>query len=66
MSVVAGDVPPYAVVAGNPARVVRYRFDEVTIATLLETAWWTWPADRITRNLDAIRGADPEALRQAP
>ena len=65
MSVVASDVPPYAVVAGNPARVVRYRFDEVTIATLLETTWWTWPADRIARNLDAIRGADPEALRRA-
>lgn len=64
-SVVASDVPPYAVVAGNPARVVRYRFDDAMIATLLETAWWTWPAKRIARNLNAIRGKDPDALKTA-
>ena len=61
-AVVASDVPPYAVVVGNPARVVKLRFDEATIERLLEIAWWDWPAETISRNLDAIRGADIEAL----
>jgi len=42
-AVVSRDVPPYAVVAGNPARVVRHRFDPETVAALLETAWWDRP-----------------------
>lgn len=46
-AVVTRDVPPYAVVAGNPARVVRWRFDEETIRLLLDTAWWSWPPDEI-------------------
>lgn len=39
-AVVTKDVAPYAIVAGVPARVIRKRFDEVTIARLLETCWW--------------------------
>ena len=39
-SVVTKDVPPYAIVAGNPAKILRYRFDEKTIAELLEIKWW--------------------------
>lgn len=42
-AVVSRDVPPYAVVAGNPARVVRHRFDPETVAALVETAWWDLP-----------------------
>ena len=42
-SVVSGDVPPYAVAAGNPARHVRYRFPEPLITALLEAAWWDLP-----------------------
>lgn len=64
-SVVTKDVPPYAIVAGNPARVVRMRFDESTVAALLRIGWWNWSAAKITRNLDAIRGADLAAL-EAP
>jgi virginiamycin A acetyltransferase len=61
-AVVASPVPPYAVVAGNPARIVRYRFCEDTIETLLDIAWWHWTPDKIARNLDAIRGADLDRL----
>lgn len=61
-AVVAKDVPPYAIVAGNPAELVRTRFDEETVRRLLAVAWWNWPADKITRNLDAIRGADLDRL----
>lgn len=64
-AVVSGDVPPFAVVAGNPARVVRTRFDATTVAALLEIAWWDWPPDRIGAHLDAIRGSDLAALRRA-
>ena len=64
-STVVSDVPPYAVVGGNPARVIRMRFDEQTVARLLAVAWWHWDRERITRNLDAIRGADIEMLERA-
>lgn len=64
-AVVTRDVAPYAVVAGNPACEVRRRFDDRTIAALLDIAWWDWPADRISRHLNAIRGCDLDALRTA-
>ena len=62
---VSRDVPPYAVVAGNPAKVVKMRFDAATVRRLLAIAWWDWPADKITRNLDAIRGSDIARLEAA-
>ncbi|WP_420101801.1 CatB-related O-acetyltransferase [Bosea sp. (in: a-proteobacteria)] len=46
-AVVTKDVPPYAVVAGNPARIVKMRFDEATVAALLATGWWNLPRQRI-------------------
>jgi virginiamycin A acetyltransferase len=64
-SVVARDVAPYAVVAGNPARELRRRFDDATIAALLDIAWWDWPAERIERAIPAILGTDLAALRAA-
>ena len=42
-AVVAKDVPPYAIVVGNPARVVRYRFSDEVIEALLRIRWWEWP-----------------------
>lgn len=64
-SVVTGDVPAYSVVGGNPAKVIRYRFDEDTIKELLAISWWDWSAERITANLEAIVGCDLIALRDA-
>lgn len=64
-AVVSRDVPPYTVVAGNPARPVRQRFDETTVSRLLAVSWWDWSVDKISRNLDAIRGADIESLEAA-
>lgn len=49
-SVVASDVPPYAVVIGNPATVKRYRFSQAQIDKLLEIKWWDWPDERIKEN----------------
>lgn len=46
-SVVTRDVAPYSIVAGNPARHIRFRFAEADIATLEGLAWWDWPIDKI-------------------
>jgi chloramphenicol O-acetyltransferase type B len=46
-AVVARDVPPYAIVAGNPARIVRWRFSEDVRRELLATQWWTWPEEEV-------------------
>ena len=64
-SVVVSDIPAYAIAGGNPARAIRMRFDEATIARLLDIAWWNWPPGKITSAIDAIRGADIDALQQA-
>ncbi len=64
-SVVSADVPPYAIVAGNPARVVRTRFSEADIARLLAIAWWDWDAARITEHLSAISDGDVDRLEAA-
>jgi len=64
-SVVTHDVPAYAIFAGNPAKVVKMRFDDFTVKRLLATAWWHWPVDKISRNVNAIRGADLAALEAA-
>jgi serine acetyltransferase len=63
--VVTKDVEPYAVVGGNPARLIRHRFDEEARRALLEIAWWDWDAEKITRNVRAICSSDLEALRHA-
>ena len=47
-SVVTKDVPPYAIVAGVPAKVLRYRFDDETIQKLLESKWWEWSDEQIS------------------
>lgn len=62
-SVVTKDVPPYAIVGGNPAKIIRYRFDEKTIESLLDIKWWNWPIERINENIAIIVGGDIEALK---
>ncbi|PWS37943.1 acetyltransferase [Falsiroseomonas bella] len=59
-AVVTQDVPDYAVVAGNPARVVRRRFTEDEAARLVALAWWDWPLERIAAAIPAlVRGGVP-------
>jgi len=64
-AVVGGTVPDYAVVAGNPARVLRMRFDAETVTRLLGIAWWDWPIERIVAAEAAICGGDVAALEAA-
>lgn len=64
-SVVVSNVAPYTVVGGNPARLIKSRFDDDTIAKLEKIAWWDWPVEKITANLELIVGSDVDALCQA-
>ncbi len=57
-AVVTRDVPPYAIVAGNPARVVRERFDAATVEALLESRWWDLPRTEIVRLLPLLMSGD--------
>lgn len=61
-AVVSGHVPDYAIVAGNPARVVRMRFPDDVIARLLALKWWTWTIDHIAAHEAEICGGDVDAL----
>jgi virginiamycin A acetyltransferase len=61
-AVVAADVPDYAVVAGNPARVVRRRYGEAEAARLLALAWWDWPVARIAKAIPLLVKGSVAAL----
>ena len=62
-SVVVKDVEPYTIVGGNPAKVIKKRFDDETIAALLDLQWWHWDIEKISRNLDKITGIDLDLLK---
>ncbi len=53
-AVVTKDVPPYTIVGGNPACVLKKRFEDDDIEKLLEIAWWNWSIEEITKHLPAI------------
>jgi acetyltransferase-like isoleucine patch superfamily enzyme len=53
-AVVSRDVPAYAIVVGNPAKVIRYRFKPETVERLLELAWWDWEPAKIAANLELL------------
>jgi acetyltransferase-like isoleucine patch superfamily enzyme len=61
-AVVSRDVEPYAIVAGNPARAVRKRFDEETILALLQIRWWDWPVHRIQDSVRELATSDLSAI----
>lgn len=53
-AVVRGQIPPYAIVMGNPAIIVRYRFDEQIINQLLALKWWDWPIEKIKSEVSVL------------
>jgi acetyltransferase-like isoleucine patch superfamily enzyme len=61
-AVVVGDVPPYAIVIGNPSRILRYRFNEEQIEALLKIKWWDWGIDKIQENAHLLTDTNIEGF----
>ncbi|MCP0913764.1 CatB-related O-acetyltransferase [Legionella sp. 27cVA30] len=61
-AVVTKDVAPYEIVGGNPAQVIRKRFDDETIDFLLQLQWWDWPIEKIRQHVLAIMDGNKNAL----
>ncbi|MGN7762389.1 Vat family streptogramin A O-acetyltransferase [Paenibacillus sp. 22594] len=55
---VTKDVPPYHIAGGNPARILRKRFDDELITLLLELKWWDWSKEKITASLEVLCSND--------
>jgi len=49
-SVVTKDIPSYAIAAGNPAKIIKFRFNDNIISQLEEIKWWDWDEDKIKAN----------------
>ena len=64
-SCVTQDVAPYAIVGGNPARLLRSRFDPATVRRLLAIRWWEWSDERIAENLGRLCDGDVEGFARA-
>jgi acetyltransferase-like isoleucine patch superfamily enzyme len=64
-AVVTKDVAPYTIVGGNPAQVIRARFDERTVARLLASAWWDLPRERIVALIPLLQGNDVDGFLRA-
>ena len=61
-AVVSKEVPPFAVVVGVPAKIIKYRFDKATQERLLALAWWDWEHDRLAAALEEFRALDAAAF----
>lgn len=57
-AVVTKDVKPYEIVGGNPAKHIKYRFNEEQISELLKIKWWDWDIEKIKSNFDLILSED--------
>lgn len=64
-SVVRRDVPPYAIVVGNPARVTGFRFEPEQISALLRIRWWDWPLEAIGAATPLLMSGDVQAFIDA-
>jgi phosphonate metabolism protein (transferase hexapeptide repeat family) len=64
-AVVTRDVPPYSIVVGSPARVIRRRVDEDTEAALMRVRWWDWSHEKLTDALADFRRLDAAAFARA-
>ncbi|MDP0498605.1 MAG: type B chloramphenicol O-acetyltransferase [Verrucomicrobiota bacterium JB022] len=61
-ALVTKDVEPYAIVGGNPAKIIRKRFDDSQIAMLLELRWWDWKDDELKQAMPILTSGDIPAL----
>lgn len=63
-ALVTRNVEPYAVVGGNPAKPIRRRFDDTTIALLLEMAWWDWTEEQLQGAMPLLTSGNVGALHR--
>lgn len=61
-SLVVKDVPPYGIVGGNPAKLLRLRFEPEQVEALLRIEWWTWPLAKILDEVPALQSGDIDAF----
>jgi carbonic anhydrase/acetyltransferase-like protein (isoleucine patch superfamily) len=57
-ALVTKDVPPYAIVGGNPAKIIKYRFTEEQIERLSKIKWWDWKEEVVTKNTRLLFNSD--------
>lgn len=57
-AVVAKNIPPYAIAVGNPARVIKYRFEPEIIEKLQQIKWWNWNLEKIRRNIPLMENIE--------
>lgn len=63
-AVVTKDVPSYSIVGGNPAKLIRYRFDEETIDILNTLKWWNWDVEKITDYIPILTSNNTDDLKE--
>ncbi|AXK50719.1 CatB-related O-acetyltransferase [Spiroplasma alleghenense] len=63
-ALVTKDVPDYAVVGGNPAKIISFRFNEEEIKQLNQISWWDWDSQKITDNLENLSKRDFRILKE--
>lgn len=63
-ALVTKDVAPYTIAGGNPAQIIRPRYDDATINFLLNLGWWEWPVEKISQHIVAITTGDLDSLRK--
>lgn len=63
-SVVVKDIEPYTIVGGNPAKIIRKRFDNNTIELLEQVKWWDWSIEKISKNLETLVSNDIRKLKE--
>lgn len=61
-TVIRGHIPPYAIVTGNPGRVIKYRFSEMEIEMLLGSEWWDLPAEQLIKVESYLYSKDVESF----
>lgn len=62
-AVVTRDIEPYSIVAGNPARHIRYRFSPEQIEILLQVKWWEWPRETVIEHVELLSSGRVEELQ---